>query len=297
MPPKLPLKIATDNVIEIIKNALHSSTRNSGRVYLKTSIDHVFSGDVETAVFQHSFERARHLLTFTGYMSLLVEHFKKNGHNQLTLSNAITSNALLQAGKGYYDRKSYSSQSLSRFDPGANDLLDRSVTGEIDVVAAHYNNMTPSRYFLAIAKSELEKNPDSLLLNKAMEIIIAMCADTNIIPREINSGPDKVIDTININHINKITTLPNGAQLLSSKAISEYIDHGKSSILNWEASATGKKNTSNLYKIAKPYNDGLESARTKVRPNMYLGLESLLQDVRESGDKTPLDISQILGSL
>ena len=297
MPPKIPLIITSKHTSKILKKATSSNTNNSSRVYLKTPINYVFSGDVKTAVFQHSFERVRHFITFTSYMNLLVEHFKKNGHNQLTLSNAITPSALFQVEKGYYVGKSHSSQSLSRFDPRASDLLDRSVTGEIDVVAAHYNNMAPSRYFLKIAESELEKNPDSLLLNKGMEVIIAMCADTNIIPREINSGPDKVIDTVNTNQIRKITTFPNGAPLPSSKTVSEYIDHGKSRILSWEASEIGKKNISNLYKIAGPYNDGLESARTKVRSNVSLDLECLLQDVIESGDKTLLDISQILRNL
>jgi hypothetical protein len=275
---------------QIISTTARGATQVS-RIKIGTSSNAIFSGPLRDVLKHHVKEKARHYFLFGKYVQITCDYLSgidKIKASSLTLDNAIQKTATHQVGKGSYDAKyykgddgEYPGSSQSRFDVKAIDILNRQSTGQIDTVAAHYNNLGLSPKFVNIMQEMIGEHPDRKVLKKLNEICIALCAGTSILPKEINLGPEKIMDRLQREHYEYFQK--SGGALLSQESIDSYVDKGTAQISNW--GGRNHKGTE-IGQLMEPYKAGLAETRIILYPQAMRSIEYFLQDMIEAEDFT-----------
>lgn len=144
------------------------------RIKISPSSNAIFSGPLRDVLKNHAKEKARHYFLFIKYVQITCDYLSeidKIKASSLTTDNAIQKTATHQVGKGSYDAKhykgddgKYTGSSQGRFDVKAIDILNRQSTGQIDTVAAHYNNLGLTPKFLSTMKEIIAEHPNRKVL-------------------------------------------------------------------------------------------------------------------------------------
>ncbi|MWK56228.1 hypothetical protein GO594_09605 [Pseudomonas otitidis] len=252
----------------------------------------LLSGDVQNAMASHAFERIRHCLLFCFYVELTCDYLNTVYQTNLDPRTAIEDSATHQIDVGYRNKKAQD------FDESASSIIGMSITGYKAMDAAHFNNLGLNGSFTSTLFKYSKIDPMVSTLKSYCE---TMCGNTRLLPKCINIGPDKAVDSAQSKFKNTLFTdeehpLISGP-CISIKSVSHYMTLANSELEKYEKRYESENKLALSLSI-KGYIHGFAraGAAEKKRRGNYL-INELRDEVQEVVQQVNKHLSQFTSPL
>ncbi|MCO7552740.1 hypothetical protein [Metapseudomonas otitidis] len=146
----------------------------------------LLGGDLHNASADHAYERIRHCFLFCFYVEITCDYLNTIYGTTHDPATVIADSATHQIDEGYKNLKA------DEFDKSSSAPQDLSITGYSKMDAAHFNNLGLNSAFVGTLAKYAKTDP---MVARLKEYCETTCGNTRLMPKAINIGPDKAVDS------------------------------------------------------------------------------------------------------